>query len=75
MENNGTYYVGDGKYVHEKVNESTIIECPGCKKFLGVITINGFMIGDMVMSDFQGKCSCNEQSLIYYRDTLTIENC
>jgi len=42
----------------QKGNMMEIKKCKGCGKTLGVITENGFMIGNVIASEFRGICGC-----------------
>ena len=42
----------------QKGNAMEIKKCRGCGKTLGVVTENGFMVGNVIASEFRGVCGC-----------------
>ncbi len=40
--------------------ESHVIRCVNCNDVIAVQTDNGFIVGNIIVEELDGKCSCND---------------
>ena len=57
----------------QKGNMMEIKKCRGCGKTLGVVTENGFMVGNVILDYFKGTCGCGHYASWNLSNTPTIQ--